>query len=75
MEENMVVNEVVEEVVAQATKSENMKKGIVGLVIAFVAGFAVSGPVKKLAGKIFMKKEIVIEQTTETAEDEESSEE
>lgn len=75
MEENRVVNEVVEEVVSQATASNNMKKGLIGLGIAFVTGFVVSGPVKKLVGKIFKKNEIVVEKTDEAAEDDEDSDE
>ena len=72
-EENKVVEQVVEDAVNQAMKTDNIKKGIAGLVIAFAAGLVVAGPVKKLAGKIFKKKEVVADVADETTDDDEES--
>lgn len=75
MEENRVVNEVVEEAVDQAMNNNNMKMGLIGLGVAFVTGFIVAGPAKKLVKKIFTKKEIVVDQADTAADDEKDSSE
>lgn len=75
MNENLT-NEVVEEVVEQAMTTQNKSgktAGILGIGMLLGAGLIVIG--KKIVAKVRNKKEIVVEQAADDAEEENSDEE